>query len=387
MSLPSVAIITPGTFPIPSGSSSSVERVVEYMASLAARRVNVRIYGKRFIGQDHHDQVRGVSVTRVDAANSHAYIRQVVYQLDQLNPDIIQVENRPRHVLTIRKVRPTARIWMNLHSTTFISEKHIPRRVLKTALRECERIFVNSRYLYNQVSKASPECKQRIVVNPLGVDQERFLSRWSAQGQEQYKELRRIRGWEERQLILFAGRLIPLKGVHHLLYAVPHVIRKYPNALFLIVGGATYGRNRKTNYIRRLERLGSRYPKHVVFVPYVSHEDMPSWYGAADVVVVPSVERESFGLVNVEAMASGAPVIATRVGGIKEVVQHQVTGVLIKPKGIAAQLVRALNQLLEDEEMREQMGRAGAELAASAFTWEGMAERWADEIYACGIEL
>lgn len=387
MSLPSVVIITPGTFPIPSGSSSSVERVVEYMASLAAPRVNIRIFGKRFMGQEADDQFRGVPCTRVHAANSSIYINQVVQQLDQLDPDIIQVENRPRYVLTIRKVRPTARIWLNLHSTTFMLRSQLPNRVLKRALCECERIFVNSRYLYNQVGKAAPECKPRIVINPLGVDQRRFVSRWSEAGQEQYLEWRRIHGWEERQLILFAGRLIPLKGVHHLLSAVPHVIQTHPKALFLIIGGASYGKNHRTNYIRRLERIGRRYPNHVSFLSYVPHEDMPTWYGAADLVVVPSVERESFGLVNVEAMASGAPVIATRVGGIQEVVQHQITGVLMKPKGIHKQLVKELRRMLGDAETRERMGKAGAALAAASFTWEGMADRWVDEIYRCSRDM
>lgn len=384
MRLPSVAIITPGTFPIPSGASSSVERVVEYMASLAAERVHIQIYAKRFQDQGCSDLVRGVSCERVEAVNSHGYIQQVLRQLDSFDPDIIQIENRPRYVLAVRAARPAARIWLNLHSTTFIHSGHISKRALKQAMRECEIILVNSRYLYNQVARAAPECKKRIVVNPLGVDQERFISRWSQAGKQQYLELRQDQGWEDRQLILFAGRLIPLKGVHHLLHAVPHVIRKYPRALFVIVGGASYGRTRKTNYIRRLEQLGRRYPQHVRFIPYVSHEEMPRWYGAADLAVVPSVRRESFGLVNVEAMASGVPVIATRVGGIQEVVQHQITGVLMRPNRIGPQLVRALNQLLGDEQLRERMGRAGAELVGNSFTWRQMAERWENEIYACG---
>ncbi|MGZ9585265.1 glycosyltransferase family 4 protein [Paenibacillus marinisediminis] len=382
MRLPRVAVVTPGTFPIPSGASSSVERVVEYVVSLASNRVAARIYGKQWPGQAKTDTVRGVSCERVRASNNRKYIQSIIRLLVEDQPDIIQIENRPRFVLAVRRALPSARIWLNLHSTTFMQSRHISNRMLRMALRTADRIFVNSRFLYEQVVRAVPESSSHIVINPLGVDGSRFISRWCEAGAERSFSGKQLHGWEQRRIILFVGRLIPLKGVHHLLQAVPSVVHRHEDALFVIVGGVSYGRNRKTRYVRRLERLGRRYPQHVRFIPYVSHEEIPSWYAMAELAVVPSVEREAFGLVNVEAMATGIPVVATRVGGIQEVVTDQVTGLLIAPQHLTNRLAEAINHLLEDAALRERMGRAGVVHVESSFTWQRTADRWADEVYA-----
>lgn len=106
-----------------------------------------------------------------------------------------------------------------------------------------------------------------------------------------------------------------MKGVHHILKAMPRITDKVPDALLVVVGAAFYGSNRTTPYVRKLHRLGKTMGETVRFVPYVPHDRIQDWFGIADVVLVPSDNREAFGLVNVEAMSCGVPVIATRAGG------------------------------------------------------------------------
>lgn len=382
MHLQKVAVITPGTFPIPSGSSSSVERVVEHVVSKAAQRIDARIYARLWSGQEEIDTVRGVSCVRIRASGARMYMQGVIRSMAQFMPDTIQIENRPRFVLPIKRSFPNAQIILNLHSVTFMSRKHIPLKLLRSSLRAADRIFVNSRYLYRKVAAVCPSCASRIVVNTLGVDQERFRSKWTEEGMQRSEAGKDMLGWADRKIILYVGRLIPLKGVHHLLKAIPRVIARQPKALFVIVGSAFYGSARRTVYVRKLERLGRAYPQHIRFVPYVSHEQIPDWYLLADVVVMPSVEKEAFGLVNVEAMASGVPVLATRVGGIQEVVADGITGVLVRPFRLNVRLANELNRLLDDDERRMRMGEAAVEHVRNHFTWDKTAERWANEIGA-----
>ncbi|WP_195575828.1 glycosyltransferase family 4 protein, partial [Paenibacillus sp. 1001270B_150601_E10] len=236
MRLPRVAVITPGTFPIPSGASSSVERVVEYVVGLASDRIEARIYARLWPGQEYYGMVRGVPCERVRGPGGSRYILGVISKLRQFDPDLIQVENRPRFVLTIKQAMPEKTIWLNLHSTTFMSRQHIPARKLRQAFRTAERIFVNSRYLYQQVVQRAPDCASKVVINPLGVDGDRFKTRWDEEGERRYIAGKQMQGWSHRKVILYVGRLIPLKGVHHLLQLIPKLKHAHPDVLLVIVG-------------------------------------------------------------------------------------------------------------------------------------------------------
>lgn len=107
-------------------------------------------------------------------------------------------------------------------------------------------------------------------------------------------------------------------------------------------------------------------PQHIRFIPYISHLDMPKWYQIADVVAVPSEEGEAFGLVNVEAMASGIPVVATRSDGIQEVIADGTVGYF---ESLDEDLPRYLLRLLADEELRRAMGEQGIQRVQQLFTW------------------
>jgi glycosyltransferase involved in cell wall biosynthesis len=102
-------------------------------------------------------------------------------------------------------------------------------------------------------------------------------------------------------------------------------------------------------------------------------DDIPSLLGSATLAIVPSHWGEAFGLTVVEAMAAGVPVIATRVGGIPELISHQRTGILIPPKSAEA-LAEAIRELLHDPEKRAQLSAAGREDARSRFGVERVVE-------------
>jgi glycosyltransferase involved in cell wall biosynthesis len=111
----------------------------------------------------------------------------------------------------------------------------------------------------------------------------------------------------------------------------------------------------------------------VHFLGHVEHGKLPAHYAKADLLVLPS-RMESFGLVLVEAMACGLPVVATRVGGIPEVVEDGVTGLLVPPNDPEA-LAEGINSLLEDPDRMKAMGARGRERAKEHFTWDTVAKR------------
>ncbi|MBB6675635.1 glycosyltransferase family 4 protein [Cohnella nanjingensis] len=367
------AFVTPGAYPVPSPRGGSVERVVEKFVPHLAGNVRARIYGRAGRGLPAQGCLRGVPCERFPGADKSAYLARVIRRLAAFRPDVIEVENRPRYALRLKRRFPQAQVWLHLHSNTFISPFEIEPKTLRACVRAADRILVNSHYLEEDVLRRAPSAAGKIGIVYPGVEAERFQG-WDA------AEEKRIRGLEGRRIILFVGRLIPLKGVHHLLAALREVVRAEPEAMLVVVGSAFYGSDRETPYVRRLRRLAHPLRKHVRFVPYVSHAEIPRWFALADVAVVPSVRREAFGLVNVEAMAAGLPVVATCVGGMKEIIADGETGFLVDPADISAGMAASVIRLLQDEPLRQEMGLRGRERAIRHFTWEQTAERWLNEL-------
>ncbi len=372
------AFVTPGAFPVPSSMGGSVERVVEKVVPKLTPYVQTVIYGRTGRGLAKRSDVNGAPIERFPARSKRHYIASVCRAMAKDPPDLIQVENRPRWVPLLKRRFPGSKVWLNLHSMTYLSASRIAHPRVRACLQAADRIVVNSDFLKACLIRQWPQAEPKIRVNHLGVDADRFPGRASAKGQAMRAAGRAARGWERRKIVLFVGRLIPQKGVHHLLAAVPSIVAEHPDALIVVVGSALYGSHRLTGYVRSLHRQARRWGKHVHFEPYVSHDDVPRWFASADVAVVPSVGKEAFGLVNVEAMASGLPVVATRAGGMKEIVVDGVTGYLVAPErgAIVRELAERIGQLLGDEQARRDMGRMGMERARRSFLWEHTALRW-----------
>ncbi|WP_138496625.1 glycosyltransferase family 4 protein [Paenibacillus pinistramenti] len=369
-----VAVISPGSFVLPSGRSSSVERVIEKMVPLASGNLDIRIYGRTGKDVPLKEMLGPVSCCRVPGGS--AYLPSILRHLRAWRPNTVDVHNRPMLACRLKQRLPHSEIWLTLHSTTFIQEKNFPKPGGMEVLAPLDGILVNSHFLKRELLRRFPELQVPVEVNHLGVSPEDFIPRWSPLGDS----LRRARleefGWSGRKIVLYIGRLIPEKGVHYLLSAVRSVIRREPDALFLIAGSAYYGSSRETTYVRSLKEMAQGVREHVVFLPFTPYPQISDWYNLADLVVVPSGQDEAFGLVNLEAMASGVPVIAARTGGIPEIIEHGHTGILIDPEELSDGLGAAIEKILGDPELAVSMGIAGYEAARGRFLWTHAASRW-----------
>jgi D-inositol-3-phosphate glycosyltransferase len=200
----------------------------------------------------------------------------------------------------------------------------------------------------------------KISVIPLGVDLDRFRP-------AEKQDARDALGLKDERIILFVGRIEPLKGVDILINAAA-LLESDVECTVLIVGGDDSTQTRVAE-LRDLAR--DRGIEHrVAFVGAVDHETLPLYYNAADVCVVPS-HYESFGLVAVEAMASGVPVVASRVGGLTGTVKDGETGYLI-PWLCPEPFAERIELLLENEPLRQNLGEAARE-AMTRYRWENVA--------------
>jgi spore coat protein SA len=376
MKKPNVAIVTPGTFSIPSHRSSSVERVVMNVSNLLKHEVNFSIYGKKVKGLPDEQRKDGIHYIRPYYRTRLQYLNKVSQRIRKQKSSIIQVENRPRFARYLKRKFRKRQVWLCLHSTKFISQPHITDKELRSCLGYADKIIVNSGFLREKLLMMAPLMRHKIIVNYLGVDPRQFIPQWSETGKRLKAELMTRLGYEHKRIILYVGRLIETKGIHHLLKVMPAIIRHDPNVILVIVGSAQYGRNKITPYVAKLHQMGNALPHNVRFIPFVNYNEIQKWFSLADVAVVPSFEEEAFGLVNVEAMASGVPVIATKSGGMKEIIEHEKTGLLIHPEILQEELIAGITDLLFNQEKCRMMGEASIERVRNHFTWQHTANRF-----------
>lgn len=225
-----------------------------------------------------------------------------------------------------------------------------------------------------ELYSAHPE---RIHLIPPGVDHAVFRPGDPAAAKEQL-------GLAGKKVMLFVGRLQPLKAADVAIQALWHLTDwgrlDRDEVRLVIVGGAS-----GASGLDELQRLRSRVEELdlegvVRFVPAQPHAALPTYYQAADVCLVPSY-TESFGLVALEAQASGIPVIASSVGGLRSIVRHGQTGFLVRP-GAAESFAERTHRLLCDPALAASMGRL-AVCSSGEFAWDRSASEL-HELYAAG---
>jgi glycosyltransferase involved in cell wall biosynthesis len=172
-------------------------------------------------------------------------------------------------------------------------------------------------------------------------------------------------GIKDPETVLFVGRLERVKGILPLLEAAARVVQEHPDVHF-ILAGASHPNLSKSEIDMSIQRLGLA--NHVQLLGHIPWEQLSIWYQRAAVCVLPSY-YETFGVAALEPMAFGIPIIATMAGGLPEVVEQGVAGLLVPP-GDTQALSKAINTLLCDPSLRQQMGQAGLRRAQSQFSVE-----------------
>jgi phosphatidylinositol alpha-mannosyltransferase len=196
----------------------------------------------------------------------------------------------------------------------------------------------------------------RIIPN--GVLIERFA------GAQPYEQLR-----DGTLNILFVGRLEERKGLIHLLRAYHRLRKRHVDARLLVAGAGP-----KMREYRRF--AGLRGIRDVEFLGRVTDEEKARYFASADIFCAPNTGQESFGIVLLESMAAGVPLVASDIHGFKQVVQRNVQGLLVEPSNPRA-LAAALYKLAGDPELRDRMGQAGRQRAPE-YSWQRVTEQIVD---------
>jgi 1,4-alpha-glucan branching enzyme len=229
---------------------------------------------------------------------------------------------------------------------------------------EASRVIVCSSYMQGEVREVFSLPLDKIDVVPNGIDPD-LLSIHGSEltlGKHAY-------ALDSEQIVLYIGRLVREKGVHVLLAAVPFILEEFPNAKFVIVGKGPF----MNDLQRQAETLGIK--EHVLFTGFVDDEGRNQLLHLAKVAVFPSL-YEPFGIVALEAMATGLSVVASDVGGLADVVDHGQNGLKIYPND-AYSLATQVKQVLRNPEWAKEMQHKALQ-DISKYDWNRIAMRTID---------
>lgn len=192
------------------------------------------------------------------------------------------------------------------------------------------------------------------------------------------KRIENYFGQGHRKVVLFVGRLVEIKGITYLIEAMRYI----DDAVLIIVGA---GDLQKT-LSEQAQNLGEK----VIFYGARTHQELPAIYASADVFVAPSItlpdgSKEGFGLVIIEAMASGLPIIASKSGGITDSIQDNYNGLLCEEKCVW-QLVDNINSVLNDKALADRLRKNGI-ATANQYSYDVIAENYKNAIDDCAGRL
>jgi glycosyltransferase involved in cell wall biosynthesis len=303
--------------------------------------------------------------------NHLGFAVQAAIDIRRRRPDLVHVQSQFPFTRVIRAFNPRVPIVLHLHNE-WLSDLHPAQTA--PAVRAADAVVTCSDHVTRRAQLAHPAHAARILTIPNGVDASAFEA--AANGD--------VDGFT----VLFVGRISPEKGVHTLIDAVVELASGDDGVRLRLVGpnsvlppeavvqgssdprvralGRWYG---ATTYRAQLEK---RIPAdmRVEWAGVIPYEELPATYAAASVLVNPSLS-ESFGMTVVEAMASGLPVIATKVGGQEDLVIDGTTGLLTEPED-SAELVDALSRIRRDPDGARRMGAAGKQ-QAQVYDWNRIA--------------
>jgi len=235
--------------------------------------------------------------------------------------------------------------------------------VEKSTMRHADKVLAASNDEMAAIELIDRDVHAKLQLVPYGVDISVFHPVNSSVARSRL-------GLNGHPLIVYAGRIDPIKGIDLLLQSVA-CMKIRENAELIVIGGGDLEFDEYLRYLQDLSReLGISQRVH--FVAAMDQEHLMYYFNAADVCVVPS-RYESFGLVALEAMACGTPVIARKVGGLQSLVKHGMTGYLV-PWHCPEPLANQLEVILENNLLREKMGYH-AESWAKTWTWESTVEQ------------
>ena len=378
MSQKKIAIILPGDLPVPDVLGGAIETIVQFTLDQNEKQQQLQLVvfssynkeAKKVSGKYRFAQFvwvrRGIAYNAVNFLIK-ALRKTVARKLDNFDGQILKwqvcrgnfdrviVYGNPNHLMALSKVVPKDRLIFYMHANLF---KQRDIRSLKAGC-AAGRYLCVSEFIKQEIVKNAevPPGQIAVIKNPIDLD--KFTQAGELQRPADLTEKYGIR--DDETVLLFVGRIVEDKGIKALLQALKSLPEKAKFKL-LVVGsfGSAFGRgHQKDKFHDELIALAQTMDSKIIFTGFVHNSELPQYHALADMIVMPSLCEEAAGMVAMEAMASGLPVITTDAGGIPEYITEDCGYILRRDGDFIANVAGAIDELMRSGEKRVVMGMAG----------------------------
>ena len=237
---------------------------------------------------------------------------------------------------------------------------------------EANRVIVCSESMKNEICDHFDIPSEKVDIIPNAIDVTKYKTSVDRGAVRQ-----RYGVGYSNKLILCVGRLVPQKGVEYFIRAIPTIANNYPEAKYIIVGEG-WSRDKL-----EAEARATGHSDKIHFTGFASDKDVIELMTSADVLIVPSI-YEPFGIVALEGMATGVPVVASKVGGLAEVIDHDKTGLFVYPRSLES-IAWGIDRILSDPDHANWLTQNAKEKLHNAYSWEAVAMKTV-EVYKKVVE-
>jgi len=352
--------------PVPPRKGAAVEW---WMYQVCRRLADVEPHIVCIAGEDDTDEEQrdGIRLHRISIGRLYrrvcqkifgldpwSYARRVARRLDTIRPDIVHVHNAPALFAELARCYRGPARWI-LHMHNEMPFERLPRGAV---------LFTVSRYLKEWYGVRLPGTDIRIITNGVDTDTFRPLPPGEIAGLRAHLKLP-----TDRKIVLYAGRISPEKGPLDLVCAFDKLRKLRQDVFLVLVGELRTGDDRRGEYGRQLLAACEALGADCYHAGTVDPAHMQEYYQAADLAVVPSEFEEPFGMVAIEAMAAGTPVLATRRGGLPEIIADGATGFLFDDAKNHSAFAQRLDELLGAPAQLEAVRRAARDYVERHHDW------------------
>ena len=363
-----IAIVSPMVLPCPAISGGAVEMLTQYLAEESSKENEVDLYTKnnKKLEKYKYDNINLIQIKisnikknlqkiydkvnyKIFKGNLKFYSfidKKVAKQIAKKDYDYIVVENEMVLYRYIYKYNKRAKLIYHMHND-FYAKNRTPKYysiISKTAYK----VLTVSKYLEKRCLEIQNRPNIEVFYNCIDENIYNFENR---------ENFRKKFGIKNDEIVIgFAGRTIPEKGILELIKAFK-MLNSNKKLKLLIVGTNVFTNLKKDKYLQKIFHDISEIKDHIIFSGFIETKFMPMIYNTMDILVIPSMWEEPFGCVAIEGMAMGVPIVATKSGGLSEIVTENNGFLVEKNDNVVNNIYEKLKLLIDDENLRNKISK------------------------------